>query len=140
MLKKVNALNTGASFGDVAIMGKQLCTRNATIFCQEHCFFAVLDKDNFQRIIGEHKERETMEKVNFLKGVALFASFSEEELKTMIYFLEVNNFKYRDPILKEGQKIDRIHIVKEGKVKVRVCPNPKLSKKQKLQATEKGNL
>ena len=52
-----------------------------------------------------------MEKVNFLKNVALFTSFSEEELKTMIYFLEINNFKYRDLVVKEGQKIDRIYIV-----------------------------
>jgi len=59
-----------------------------------------------------------MEKLNFLKNVALFASFSDEELKTMIYFLEVNNFKYRDVIIKEGQRIDLIYIVKEGRVKV----------------------
>ncbi len=46
-LKNVNTIPAGASFGEVAIMGKQLCTRNATIFCTKECLFAVLDKDNF---------------------------------------------------------------------------------------------
>jgi CRP-like cAMP-binding protein len=48
-LKNVNTLNAGTSFGEVAIMGKQLCTRNASIFCGKESTFAVLDKDNFQR-------------------------------------------------------------------------------------------
>lgn len=117
-LKNVNTLKSGTSFGEVAIMGKQLCTRNATIFCGKESFFAVLDKDNFQRIIGEHKERETMEKINFLRKVAIFSSFEEETIKTLIYFLQIKEFKYREDVIKEGEEINQIFIVKSGKIKV----------------------
>ena len=75
-LKNINAIGEGASFGDVAIMGAQLAPRNATIFCDVDCYFAVLDKKNFQRVIGEHQERETMYKVNFLSNIALFSKLN----------------------------------------------------------------
>jgi len=122
-LKNINSIPEGGSFGDVAILGKNLCTRNATIFCQRDCYFAVMDKNSFQRIIGEHQERETMSKVNFLQQVRLFSYFHQEQLKTMIYFLEPLEYSFREKILSQGHEIEHFYIIAEGEVKVRLSYN-----------------
>lgn len=118
----VNTIGPGASFGEVAIMGKNMATRNATIFCKSDCVFAVLDKDNFQRIIGEHQKRITHKKMNFLKKVAIFKELLDDELETMIYFLKPQNYAFRDVIFKQGSDIDEVFIIKQGKVKVSTAP------------------
>jgi len=114
----INSLGEGCSFGDVALMGNQLCTRGATIFCQQDCYFAVLDKKSFQRIIGEHQEREIMSKVHFLQKVPIFSIFHTDILKTMIYFLEPLTYSFRESIISQGDKIENLYIIKSGKVKV----------------------
>lgn len=118
MLKDINTLNDGASFGEVAIMGKDTCTRNATIFCKKDCYFAVLDKQNFQRIIGEHTQRDISMKVSFLKQSPLFSCLADKSLNTLIYFLVFRRFKYREFLIKQGEPLREIFLIKRGRVKV----------------------
>lgn len=118
MLKDINTLGDGASFGEVAIMGNDVCTRNATIFCKKDCYFAVLDKQNFQRIIGEHTQRDINMKVNFLKSSPLFACLADKALNTLIYFLEYRRFQFREVVLRQGDLLKEVVIIKSGRVKV----------------------
>lgn len=119
MLKDINTLNDGASFGEVAIMGNDVCTRNATIFCKKDCYFAVLDKQNFQRIIGEHTQRDINIKVSFLKSSPLFSCLADKALNTLIYFLTFRRFHYREIILRQGEWLKEVVVIKSGRVKVR---------------------
>lgn len=120
LMKGVNVLREGFSFGEAAIQGKQHVVRNATILCVQDCYFAVLDKTNFQRIIGEHTERETTAKINFLKRVNVFASFHDHEIKTMIYDLQPRKYMYRDRIFSKGDILKKLYIIKSGTVKVMI--------------------
>lgn len=118
MLKDINTLNDGASFGEVAIMGNDVCTRNATIFCKKDCYFAVLDKVNFQRIIGEHTQRDINMKVSFLKQSPIFSCLADKDLNTLIYFLVFRRFKHREFLVKQGEPLKEIFVIKTGRVKV----------------------
>jgi CRP-like cAMP-binding protein len=118
LMKQINTLRDGASLGEAAIMGKDTCTRNATIFCKTDCYYAVLDKTNFQRIIGEHTQRDVTSKVQFLKRSTLFSCLPDRSLATLIYFLEPHTFKFRDVVLEQGEQMNKIIIIKSGRVKV----------------------
>jgi len=118
MLKDINTLGDGASFGEVAIMGNDVCTRNATIFCKKDCYFAVLDKQNFQRIIGEHTQRDINMKVNFLKSSPVFSCLADKALNTLIYFLTYRRFHYREIILRQGDLLKEVVVIKSGSVKL----------------------
>ena len=117
LTKQINTIHAGASFGEVAIMGKDTCTRNATILCVKDCDFIVLDKSNFQRIIGEHKEREVNAKVQLLKKSRVFTFIPDRSLSTLIYFLQPRSFKYREIILRQQEVMKEIIIVRRGQVK-----------------------
>lgn len=116
--KDVNTLGQGFSFGEAALISGKSQLRNATIFCKTDCYFAVLDKTNYERIIGEQAEKEINSKVNFLKSVPIFSFFPDLTIRTMIYEISTMNFSYRQDIFEQGQCLDSIYIVKYGKVKV----------------------
>lgn len=50
VLTEVKILNSGASFGELALLDKK--PRAATIICKENCHFGVLDKNAFERILS----------------------------------------------------------------------------------------
>ena len=51
VIDEVNSQSSGSSFGELALIHSQ--TRKATIKCKENCEFAVLDKENFKKILGK---------------------------------------------------------------------------------------
>lgn len=118
LMKEINSLPEGTSFGEVAIQGKDTCTRNATIYCKRDCYFAVLDKVNFQRIIGEHTARDNAAKVALLKKSLVYSCLPDKSLKTLIYFMTTKKYQFRDKIIGQGQEMVDIMLVKSGKVKL----------------------
>ena len=51
VIDEVNTQSSGSSFGELALIHSQ--TRKATIKCKENCEFAVLDKENYKKILGK---------------------------------------------------------------------------------------
>ena len=117
-LLNINSLGKGTSFGEQAIMDTELKPRTATIFCNKDCLFGVINKTTYQKIIGEFKKREIRNKIIFLKKTTLFKRMEENELETLIYFLESTKYKNNQTIVKQGSQIDMIYIIKSGEVKV----------------------
>ena len=117
LLKEVNVLSDGASFGEAALVSGN-AQRNATILSKTDCYFAILDKDNYERIIGEQLEIELNRRVNFLKNIQMFSFIPDNTIRTMIYFLKVKTFSFRDFIVKRGEPVSDLSIVMRGKVKL----------------------
>jgi len=118
LMQPINSLAEGSSFGEVALMSKEPSLRNATILCRSDCCFAVLDKANFQRIIGEHAQREISHKVGILKQVPIFASLPDRALKTLLYFLVPRKLRFREVIARQGEPLRDILILKSGHARV----------------------
>lgn len=51
VMTDVKTLNTGAAFGELALMDKK--PRAATIICKSDCYFAVLEKSAFNNILSK---------------------------------------------------------------------------------------
>ena len=118
LMRKINELSEGSSFGEASLISRDTSLRNATILCETDCCFAVLDKGNYQGIIGEHTQRELNQKLEFLKKVEMFKSFPERIINTMVYFLVEKKYRYRDRIVEQGQIVEKLMILVRGRVKV----------------------
>jgi CRP-like cAMP-binding protein len=118
LLKDIRQLTEGGSFGDAALIKGKSALRNATILCQEDCYFAVLDKENYERIIGEHQQRQINEKLGFLKRSNIFKFMKDQDLGTLIYFFEIRNLPFRSILFKQSEEVEYLYIIKSGSVRV----------------------
>lgn len=124
IMKQVNSLSAGQSFGDAALLSdpsqgpSSKSFRNATIFALKPTFFCVLDKDRYSAIIGHFERQKYEDLLAFIKGISLFSVFSDQVIKTLLYFLEYKQYYYRDCVIKQGEKIEYVYIVVYGKIKV----------------------
>lgn len=71
---KVNELSAGASFGELALTEHK--PRTATIICSEPCCFAIMDKDDYMKIIAQIEADILHRRVNFLREFDLFKSWT----------------------------------------------------------------
>ena len=116
VLQNVNTLTEGKSFGDVALTKSGI--RNATILAGANCYFGVLDKENYIRIIGEYLAQLMKRKHKFISRLPLFSNFSEKDIETISPEFQEETFHYRDVVLKVGQKITKLYSIISGRVKI----------------------
>ena len=55
-LEEVKVLPAGSFFGEYALLENK--PRTATTKCKEDCHFAVLEKEDFQQILSNQKEKD----------------------------------------------------------------------------------
>lgn len=72
---KVNELAAGASFGELALTENK--PRTATIICSESCCFAIMEKDNYMKIMAQIEADILHRRVNFLREFDLFKSWTQ---------------------------------------------------------------
>ena len=63
--KEVARLKSGQTFGELALMTNQ--PRTASAVCSSDTIFAIIDKKDYQVIIGNALQRQINEKIMFLK-------------------------------------------------------------------------
>jgi hypothetical protein len=84
---KVGRLETGKSFGELALMSPH-SKRAATIRTVSDSYFAILDKDDFQLIYGKQEEKLLNQKIDFFKEIPLFAGWTRDSLRKLTPFWE----------------------------------------------------
>jgi CRP-like cAMP-binding protein len=57
-MQKVNVLKYPDSFGEASLISKKSQGRAASIICEEDCWFGVLDKTSFEKILFFFEERK----------------------------------------------------------------------------------
>lgn len=118
-MKKVAELETGKSFGELAIMEDAIKPRAATIIAKEDCYFGVLDRKTYKSILGKYHRLETFAKIHFLSEMPIFQGWTFHDLKSWVYLFEIKvKHKRKAVIYKEGDPADLIYLVKSGEVKV----------------------
>ncbi|KAL4461406.1 hypothetical protein ABPG73_017683 [Tetrahymena malaccensis] len=118
LIEKVHIrdLNEGESFGELALIDKK--PRSATVTCLTDCHFITFDKISFDKIIKNQQIKQFKEELLRLKKNYLFSRFSGNSLKTLYLLFQIIPYKKGDVIVKEGEKSDKIYVVREGEFKV----------------------
>ena len=89
------------SFGELALISNK--PRAATIRAKSDCHFAVLGKDDYQKILGSMQLKRLYQKVDFLKTIPMFSKWHKEALIKLSYFFKEKKFKRNYSVFKEGQ-------------------------------------
>jgi CRP-like cAMP-binding protein len=110
--EEVNVLREGQTFGELALIRDD--TRSASIICKEETHFAVLEKQDFKRIIGEVTERRLAEVVSFLRSLPMFAQMTRKSLTKLSYYFKQRLFTRKQVVYREGEEADLVYFVKEG--------------------------
>ncbi|CDW73238.1 cyclic nucleotide-binding domain containing protein [Stylonychia lemnae] len=112
ILKEVAQLGKGMSFGELALITAK--PRAATIVCAEDTDLAVLDKNNYERVVGKALRRKVNEKVEFLQQFRILSHINETQVQRLTYYLKEVKFNRGHVVYKIGQKVDGIYFIKEG--------------------------
>lgn len=85
--------------------------RAATIRTKGNAYFATLAKEDYEKVLGKHEEKILNEKIDFLKSMPIFCSWTRESIRKIIHsFKPVEYIKGRY-VFKEGDKYDNVSII-----------------------------
>ena len=116
VLKKVATLGSGAAFGELALLQEK--PRAASIFCEEDCHMAVLDKKSYLSILGDSTTKELQKLVEFFKKHPAFSDWSNTSLVKFTYYFTHERFLKNQYIFREGEFPDAVYFVKKGEVEL----------------------
>lgn len=133
IFNKVASLEAGKSFGEIALIKSK--PRQARIICEENWEFATLSKDDFSRILAKVEVKLANDNIDFFLNIPLFSSWSRNLIHKLLYRIDKKKFQRDQYVIKEGEPIQEVYIIKEGEFEVtsKIPDN----KNENLKLTEK---
>jgi len=115
-LNEVAGLGEGGSFGEFALLNEK--PRAATIKAKENCFFAVLCKSDFKRILGNISQKRLRDKIEFFYSLPFFGGWTRIALTKLSYYFKSKIVKKNQVLYREGDPVEYVYFVKEGEFRV----------------------
>lgn len=96
---EVAVLSDGQSFGELALISNK--PRAASIKTKSNCYFAVLNKEDYQNVYGVIERNHLNKKIDLLKSWIQLRDLTRDTLSKMTYYFEEitltrNNILYRE--------------------------------------------
>jgi len=118
---RVGSYQEGSTFGELALIYGS--PRAATIAATDDCRLWRIKRGWFRGVVGQHRKRLHMEKLEFLPEVEVGNKkfrdvFGKDQLDTMAQLLKVEYFKAGDTILREGEAGSTFYIIQSGDVDI----------------------
>jgi CRP-like cAMP-binding protein len=120
-------LKPGDFFGEKALLeeGK----RAATVQTKTPAVVYLLKKDDFLSVLKKYfdllpKMKQSLERVDFLKEVPLFSSFSQIQLLYMAFKMTEQKFTAGETVIRQGEKGESFYLIVEGTAQVSVEKGP----------------
>ena len=111
-LSLATSLSIGSAFGELALLNNQ--PRAATIRAHTDLTLAVLQKDDYDRILKSAQDMQMREKVKFLRTFPLFRDWTQVALSKLTYFFLEMTYKRGDLVFCEGQNVADVFFLKVG--------------------------
>eukprot|EP00347_Sterkiella_histriomuscorum_P012371 403368842 len=115
-LVEVAQLKSGQSFGELALISNK--PRAATIKCMTDAHFLVLQKKDYEQILGRFEEANMNKFVEFLKQMPHFNHWFKNALSKLTYYFTRQKFIRNQTIYKEGDICRFIYIVLDGEFEI----------------------
>ena len=112
LLTQVNILSTGASFGELALLSHK--PRAATIICREDCDFAVLEKEDFVKILKYSEEKKLLEEMNFFASLVMFKGWNFNLVKMLYVNTFIKSCYMNEIIYQENDESEEMFVVEYG--------------------------
>ncbi len=115
----VGNYTSGSAFGELALIYGS--PRAASIAAIVDCKLWRIKRGWFRGVVGQHRKRLHLEKVNFLCDVDVLNKkfknvFAKDQLDTLAQLLKQEYFRMGDTILRQGEVGDTFYIIQSGEV------------------------
>lgn len=131
-MQEVNRYSSGQEFGDLALQGAGV--RQVTVVATKNTKFIVLNKEAYDKIIGQEKNRKNS-LINIVKELYYFDNTHRKILQSFIVNKELEIFRFGQKIFDWGKKLDKLYVVMEGSVTlIRTRPVVKKDEEKKTLA------
>ena len=80
----------GDFFGELALITNK--PRAATIRCLQDCHFAVIQKEDYQKVLQKIEQKNLIKKIEFLHSLPFFKVWTRTSLNKIQYSLEQKNY------------------------------------------------
>jgi CRP-like cAMP-binding protein len=114
---QVGMLSKGDAFGELALLHNK--PRAATIRCLANCHFAVLEKNDYVKTIAKVHENKLTQKIDFLLSLPMFRSWTRGSMQKLSYYFKEKAYTRRQIVVKSGDSVSEVLIIREGEVEVR---------------------
>ncbi|KAL4438839.1 hypothetical protein ABPG74_016559 [Tetrahymena malaccensis] len=108
----VKEIEAGNAFGELALLNNK--PRLATIVCHENCQFAILEKEDFTKILKDIEEKLLDKEISLLANLHIFQGWNKNLLKQLYLNSQKVKFNNGQIIFKEGDACDNVYIVNQG--------------------------
>jgi len=108
-MTEVATLSAGQSFGELALISQK--PRAATIRCLENCHFAVLSKQDYEKVLGKKEQALFNKMTDFLRSMPIFMHWTKNALLKLTYYFKKREFQRKQWVYKEGESCENVYIV-----------------------------
>ena len=116
ILYHVDTYKPGRSFGELALLNNT--KRSATIVALEDWDFGILDKENFDLVMGKILRKKFEKKVDFLTKFVFLTGMSRIKKEKLWFSMKREIFKIGQKVVIEGTEIKDIFFVERGEFEV----------------------
>ena len=106
----------GDCFGELALVRN--ANRSASVMCIADSHFAVLNRDEFSRIIGKVKESILDAKVNFLSKFPFFKTRGKGDMQRISYYFKEQIYRRKQVVFSVGDPSSTLYFIREGEFQV----------------------
>ena len=110
-LCRVGLISSGTLFGDKGFINR---LRTANVRTITNCFFLELMKSDFLEIFENSFKIELNSKINFYKSMKLFEQCDRAQVEKFTYYMSVRNCRNEEYVVKQGDELKNIFIIKKG--------------------------
>ena len=111
-LRQLTVLRQGECFGELALLSHK--PRAASVLCREECHFAILERDDYTRILGRIQDSKLQEKVDILFLHPVFQKWTRSAIQRLSYYFKVLTYKRKQQLFQAGQEVSHIFFLKSG--------------------------
>ena len=115
---EVGDLEVGKSFGELALIKNK--PRAATIVCRQNCSFAVMDRNDYKKVLGKLEQKNMNRLTDFLYSLPFFLNWRRGSLQKFQYFLSHKQYIRNQTVFKENEPSSHVYIVLNGEFEISI--------------------
>jgi len=106
----VKTMKAGESFGELALIND--APRAATIHCQSKCFFAVINKLDYDKFLKRMHHKQLQKDIDLFYSLPYFSHWTNNMIKKLVLCFNVKEFKRNQIVYSQDQEANTIYIVR----------------------------
>lgn len=116
ILNPVAEGTNGQAFGELALINDK--PRSATIIWLEDTHFAILEKDDFKKIMEKSIRSKFSSKVQFLSGFPFLAGMTRIAKTKLWYIMKEQKYIAGQKVILEGDDLKHVYLIEKGEFEV----------------------